>query len=148
MVVDSSTLISFARAGLLGFLARLPLPLVVLDVVWEEVVIAGRTGQHADAIAIEAAFGERPRERAPARGNVDDAVLGAAVSDGVLACNDLTLGRRARNLGVRWLRTADLIVLAARSGASSHGEAAAGIEALAHAGRITENLRDEYLEVL
>lgn len=145
---DSSTLISLARAGLLPLIARLPVDVVVLDVVWDEVVVGGRAGQHADATAIAEALGDRPLQTAPTAHTVDDAVVLAAAADGALACNDMTLGRRARNLGARWLRTADLLVLLERSGAANPTESTAGIEALYHAGRITDHLRVEYLEVL
>ncbi len=148
VVLDSSTLISLARAGLLPVLTRLPFELVVLDVVWEEVVVAGRSGLHADAVAIEQALADRPRQIAPDANTVDEAVLLAAVDDGILACNDLTLGRRARNLGARWVRTADLLVILVRSGAVAITEAASGIEALFNAGRISQAMRDDYLEVL
>ncbi len=148
MVVDSSTLISLARAGLLAVLPRLPVELVILDVVWDEVVVAGRSGQHADAVAIEHALNTRPRRPTAVAGTVDEAVLVAALDDGTLACNDMTLGRRARNLGARWVRTADLLVLLARSGAGGEKEAAGGIEALFTAGRISQQMRDEYLETL
>jgi rRNA-processing protein FCF1 len=148
VVVDSSTLISLARAGLLGALSRLPVEPVILDVVWDEVVIAGRSGQHADAVAVEHALGGRPRQKASVANTVDEAVFLAARDDGVLVCNDLTLGRRARNVGARWIRTADLLVLQLRSGSGSRQEAVAGIEALFAAGRISEQLRDEYVETL
>ena len=148
MVADSSTLISLARAGLLGVVSRLPFEVIVLDVVWDEVVVAGHSGGHADAIAIEHALEDRPRRQAPKATTVDQAVLSAALEDGVLVSNDLTLGRRARNLGARWVRTADLLVLLARTGTWSNGEAASGIEALFSAGRITEQMRDDYREAL
>jgi len=146
--VDSSTVISLARAGLLPALSRSPIEPVLLDVVWEEVVVAGRSGQHADAVAIEQALSDRARQRAPVANTVDEAVLLAALDDGTLACNDATLGRRARNLGVRWIRTADLLVLLARSGAATTVEAVGGIDALFNAGRISDAMRDEYREAL
>jgi rRNA-processing protein FCF1 len=148
VVLDSSTLISLARSGLLHVLVRLPLEFVVLDVVWDEVVVAGRSGQHADALVIEQALTGRERRKAPPAQTADEAVLLAAADDGVLACNDVTLGRRARNMGARWVRTADLLLLLVRSGSASEQEARGGVEALFNAGRITETLRDEYLEVL
>jgi predicted nucleic acid-binding protein len=148
VVIDSSTLISLARAGLLDVLSRLPGEVVILDVVWDEVVVAGRSGQHADAIAIEHALDDRPRRRADPAKTVDESVLLAAREDGTLVCNDLTLGRRARNVGARWVRTADLLVLQARSGSASGQVSIAGIEALFAAGRISEQLRDDYLETL
>ena len=72
----------------------------------------------------------------------------AAVHDGTLVCNDMTLGRRARNLGTRWLRTADLVILLQRSGAASRLEARSAIDALVSAGRMTADLGAEYLEEL
>ncbi len=75
-------------------------------------------------------------------------MLAAGRLDGFLATNDLALGRRARNVGVAWLRTADLVVLAARSGLSSSEEARNGIVALLAAGRITPQLANDYLEDL
>ncbi len=148
MVFDSSSLISLARAGLLQVLERMPFDIVLLDVVWDEVVVAGRAGQHADAVALAAVLDQYNRRQAPSAPSVDDAVLRAAADDGALACNDMTLGRRARNLGARWLRTADLLVLLHRSGRSSRLEAVAGVQALIDSGRITAELGNEYLEVL
>lgn len=145
---DSSTLISLARSGLLPLLDRLQVDIVLLDVVWDEVVVAGQAGQYADAVAIAAVLERYARRSAPSAHTVDDAVLLAAAEDGTLVCNDLTLGRRARNLGTRWLRTADLIVLLHRSGEASRIEATAGIEALIGAGRVTAELGIEYLEAL
>lgn len=148
MVVDTSTLISLARAGLLGVLDRSPLAIVLLDVVWQEAVVAGDAGGHADAAAIASALAGRERQPAPTAPTVDGAVLAAGRLDGFLATNDLALGRRARNVGVAWLRTADLVVLAARSGLSSSEEARNGIVALLAAGRITPQLANDYLEDL
>lgn len=129
-------------------LTVLPYEFVVLDVVWDEVVVAGRAGMHADAVAIEQALAGWAREEAPKAQTVDEAVLLAAANDGVLACNDLTLGRRARNLGAHWVRTADLLVLLARTGASSRAEAVSAVAALYSAGRISQEMRDDYLGVL
>ena len=95
-------------------LFRLPVEPVIVDVVWDEVVIAGRLGHHADAVAVERALGGRPLRPAEVASTVDEAVLVAARDDGILLCNDLTLGRRARNVGARWIRTADLLVLQLR----------------------------------
>jgi hypothetical protein len=79
---------------------------------------------------------------------IDQLLLLAAAADGVLVANDRTLGRRARSLGARWLRSADLLVLLAATGSCSRQEVRDGIESLWSAGRITESLRDEYLERL
>lgn len=148
MVIDTSTLISLARAGLLGLLDRSPLPVVVLDAVWHEAVVAGNAGGYADAAAIASALAAYERQPAPTSPTVDGAVLAAGRLDGFLATNDLALGRRARNLGVHWLRTADLVVLGARSGTDSFEEARNGITALMAAGRITPQLASDYLEDL
>jgi len=75
-------------------------------------------------------------------------VVTAAREVGTLVANDLALGRRARNLGVRWLRTADLVVLGVRTSVISDGEARDAIVALRDAGRLTPELAGEYLEVL
>jgi hypothetical protein len=150
MVLDSSSLISLARAGLLQLIARLDEPRTIPDVVWREVVVEGRARQYPDAFAIEAVL--EPPSATPqtdAGGEtVDEVVLQAAVIDGTLLANDLALGRRARNLGARWLRSADLIVLLAATGRAHLEEARAGIQALWSAGRITEALRDDYLRRL
>ncbi|MDN5861333.1 MAG: hypothetical protein L0H84_22250, partial [Pseudonocardia sp.] len=58
------------------------------------------------------------------------------------------LGRRAANLGVRWLRTADLVSVCVRVGAMSVERGVAALHALHSAGRITETVRDEFLEEL
>ena len=129
--------------GLLGRLSRQPR---ILDVVWTEVVVEGKAGQHPDAFVIDAALRTEPRDTAPDAPTIDQAVLQAAVADGVLLANDLTLGRRARSLGARWLRSADLLVLLSAAGRCTHEEARNGIESLWSAGRITDSLRDEYLE--
>lgn len=54
------------------------------------------------------------------------------------------LGRRARNLGVQWLRTADLLV----AGGLPVAEARAALVALRDSGRVTPALVDQYLEEL
>jgi hypothetical protein len=54
--------------------------------------------------------------------------------------NVLALGRRAANLGVRWLRTADLVILCARAGKLDDDRAVAAPKALHSAGRMTESL--------
>jgi len=48
-------------------------------------------------------------------------VLAAALGVGTLVSNDLVLGRRAANLGVRWLRTADLLILCVKTGGAVGG---------------------------
>lgn len=148
MVADSSCLISLARAGLLSVVPRLPVSLIVLDQVWTETVVEGRSRGHADALAIESVLGDLPRLAAAPVPSVDAAVLAAAVDVGALVANDLTLGRRARNLGVLWLRTVDLLVVGARRGTLALPDARDGVVALRDSGRITVVLADHYLEVL
>jgi hypothetical protein len=139
-------MISLARAGLLQLLGRLSRRPRILDVVWEEVVVRGKASQHPDAFVIDAVLGGEPRDASPNAPTVDLAVLRAAAADGVLVANDLTLGRRARSLGARWLRSADLLVLLLEAGLATPEEARGGIDSLWSAGRITDSLRDEYLE--
>ena len=148
MIVDSSSLISLSRTGLLDVIGLLPEPPRILDVVWREVVDEGLAGQHADASAIDAALRSEPRQAAPVAPTIDQAVLLSAVADGTLLANDLALGRRARNLGARWIRTADLIVILQRTGRYTANHARNAIAALWSAGRITKSLRDQYLEAL
>lgn len=148
-VIDSSTLISLARAGLLPLLARTPLVPIVLDVVRRETVDAGLAGSHPDAAAIETTISRLPiRATPPSSAPVDAAVLAATREIGILVTNDLALGRRARNIGQRWLRTADLIVLAIDAGTLNIEAGRRSILALLDAGRITSELADAYLEEL
>lgn len=147
-VIDSSSLISLARSGLLPLLAKLPFEPVILDVVAHESVAEGLARGHADAAAIESAISGRPRKASDRSSSVDAAVLTAAKEVGTLVANDLTLGRRARNHGVRWLRTADLVLLASRAGIIDVPEARTAIVALRDALRITPELATAYLEEL
>lgn len=132
----------------LHLLARIPLDPVLLDVVWDEVVAAGISGGYADASALESSLVGLPRIPASAGTNVDASVLAAAVDAGVLVANDLALGRRARNLGVTWLRSADLALVGVTFGAISSDEARGAIIALRDSCRITPQLAAEYLEEL
>jgi rRNA-processing protein FCF1 len=146
-VIDSSTLISLARTGLLPLLAQTPLVPIVLDVVWRETVDAGLAGSHPDLAAIETTISRLPvRPTPPSSAPVDAAVLAATREIGILVTNDLALGRRARNIGQRWLRTTDLIALAIDAGTLSAGEGRRAILALLDAGRITSELANAYLE--
>lgn len=147
-VVDSSTWISGARAGLLPLVDHCALEVITLDVVHAEVVTAGVAGGYADATAVEAALAGRPVTKAPAAATPDAAVLQAASEPGLLVTNDLALGRRARNMGIAWLRTADLVIFAVRTGAISAGEGSAAVTALRDAGRMTAGLAEDYLEEL
>lgn len=126
-----------------------PFEVVVLDAVRAETVDAGLAAGQADASAIATAIvtiavRETPSGPTP----VDAVVLDAAVGAGVLITNDLALGRRARNLGARWLRTADFVVLLARPDRITVPEARRAVLALADAGRITSELAGDYLEDL
>lgn len=51
-VIDTSTWISLARAGLLPLLGKIPLDPVLTDVVQQEAVVDGLAGGHGDAAAI------------------------------------------------------------------------------------------------
>jgi hypothetical protein len=66
----------------------------------------------------------------------------------VLIANDPALGRRARSLGVAWIRSADVIVLAVKSGSIPSAEGIDGLGALQETGRITRELADAYREHL
>jgi hypothetical protein len=148
-VIDSSSLISLAKAGSLSLLGCAPFDVVVLDAVRAETVGAGLAAGLADAAAIATAIADLPvRQTASGTTPVDTVVLGAAVVAGTLIANDLALGRRARNLGARWLRTADLVVLLAKTDRITAPEARRAVLALADAGRITSDLAHDYLEDL
>lgn len=154
IVVDSSTLISLAWAGQLEVLSHAPVPLVVPSEVRKEAVVDGLARGHTDAAAIEQAIKAIPdlstkADPSPAEmHSVDHAVLKAGRLHGALLTNDLALGRRAANLGVRWLRTADLVVLCVRTGKIDTARGEAALRALRSAGRITHALLQDYLEEL
>jgi hypothetical protein len=147
-IIDSSSLISLAWSGQLTLLERVPLSVVVISSVYNESVTEGLSRGHADAAAIEHALRHAERTDDPAEGTVDEMVVAAARSVGTVIANDLVLGRRANNVGARWLRTADLVVLGRASGALDPASCRAAVVALQHAGRITGPLRDAYLEEL
>lgn len=148
-VIDSSSWISLARSGLLPLVERLDVDPVLLDVVRDECVRRGLAGGHADAAALETVLSrfdaQETRQPVP---DVDTAVLTAARRLGVLVTNDLALGRRARNLGVSWLRTADLVVWGVRIEKLTTVEGRRAVDALRAAGRITTELAADYLEDL
>jgi rRNA-processing protein FCF1 len=144
VVLDSSTLISLAWSGQLGLLQRMPLELKVPEAVRVETVESGLAHGHVDAAAIDTAISAVEEIPTTHYENVDQAVLEAAVKVGVLATNDVALGRRAANNGVRWLRTADLVVLCVRTGRISHTAGTAALEALHNAGRISQKLLNDY----
>jgi len=73
-------------------------------------------------------------------------VLAAALGVGTLVSNDLVLGRRAANLGVRWLRTADLLILCVKTGTVNQDDGRAVLNALHASGRLTSALLTSYLE--
>ena len=148
-VIDSSSWISLARAGLLDLLRAVPVEPVLLDVVHSEIVDEGRRGGHPDAAALTAAVaGVRVTTTTGRERAVDARVLDAAQDIGVLIANDLALGRRARSLGVAWIRSADVILLAVRSGSVSSREGLDGLRALEDTGRITSELAEAYREQL
>jgi hypothetical protein len=151
--VDSSTLISLAWAGQLELLGHAPIPLTVPHEVRQETVIEGLARGYPDAAAIEQVIKTIPspatESDSPAEMHtVDHAVLEAGRLAGALLTNDLALGRRAANLGVQWLRTADLVVLCVRASTVSSDRGAAALKALRNAGRLTEDLLNAYLEDL
>ena len=153
IAVDSSTLISLAWAGQLELLSHTPLPLIVPHEVRHETVTEGLARGYPDAAAIELAIKTIPSPtpepgHSAASHPIDHAVLEAGRIHGALATNDLALGRRAANLGVQWLRTADLVVLCVRTSTVSKDRGVAALKALRSAGRITEDLLHAYLEDL
>jgi len=134
-----------ARAGLLGVLRAAAVEPVLLDVVHTEIVEEGRRGGHADAAALSSAVaGIAPTSTGRGKAAVDARVLEGAQVVGVLVANDLALGRRARSLGVAWIRTADLIVIAVQNGSMSLIEGTEALQALVSSGRITRELADGY----
>lgn len=147
-VIDTSSLISLAWAGQLELLPSVPLTVLVLDSVYQESVTDGLGHGHPDAAAIEHAIASMTRIEDPAGVSVDDRVVVAAASYGAVITNDQVIGRRARNLGARWVRTADLVILTVRSGFVDPSAGGAAIQSLHSAGRITDGMRDRYLEEL
>jgi hypothetical protein len=111
-------------------------------------VDSGVAGGHPDAVAIESATRNLLVRRTgrPGASPVDAVVVEVAAQAGVLVSNDLALGRRARNLGVHWLRTADVVILLRETEAIDAGEARAAIVALRDATRISPELADAYLD--
>lgn len=153
IAVDSSTLISLAWAGQLELLSHTPLPLIVPHEVRHETVTEGLARGYPDAAAIEQAIkaipSPTPEPDRPAGSHpIDHAVLDAGRTHGALATNDLALGRRAANLGVQWLRTADLVLLCVRTSTIDKDRGVAALKALRSAGRLTEDLLHAYLEDL
>ncbi len=146
--VDSSTLISLAWSGQLELLDRVPLRMVIPAAVRRETVEEGLERGYPDAAAIERAIAGLFVTEGAVAATVDAAVLEAGRAQGVLLTNDVALGRRAANLGVRWLRTADLVMLCVRSGSIGPERGIAAVRALCSAGRLTEDLLHAYLEEL
>ena len=143
-VLDSSVLISLAWSGLLELLPLAPLALSVPEVVHEETVTQGLARGHPDASAIESAIKPLPVVQTRSSSTTDAAVLERALTAGVLLTNDVVLGRRAANLGSRWLRTADLVVLCVRGGKLEADRGLAALDALRAAGGLSESLFLEY----
>lgn len=153
IAVDSSTLVSLAWAGQLELLSHTPLPLIVPYEVRHETVTEGLARGYPDAAAIEQAIKAIPSptpdpDRPAGSHPIDHAVLEAGRTHGALATNDLALGRRAANLGVQWLRTADLVLLCVRTSTIDKDRGVAALKALRSAGRLTEDLLHAYLEDL
>jgi hypothetical protein len=149
-VVDSSTLISLSWAGGLDLLTpgHCPLDLVVPVEVHEETVDEGLARGYPDAAAIaDAVSGATITPRVDAS-SVDHAVLLVAKEYGLLLTNDVALGRRAANIGVRWLRTADLVLLGVRTERVIERRATAVLYGLHNAGRLTTALFEDYLKEL
>lgn len=146
--LDSSTLISLAWAGRLDLLDHSPVELIVPEEVYQETVPEGLDRGYADAAAIEGAIARLDRSESAETNTVDDAVLNVGQAHGIVLTNDLALGRRASNLGVRWLRTADLVVLSVRTGQVATEYGSAALRALRSAGRLTEELLYDYLKEL
>lgn len=144
-VIDTSSLISLAWAGQLELLRVQPLDLVILDAVHGEAVVDGRARGHVDATAIEQAIRDLARVPDPQGATVDERVVAASAAVGVMIANDQVIGRRVQNLGARWLRTADLVVLADSVGGIDRKRARGAIQALHGTGRITDELRSAYL---
>lgn len=147
-VVDSSSWISLARAGLLEVLRSVSVEPVLLDVVHAEIVDEGRRGGYPDATALSAAVDGIPQTPTTGTAPIDSRILDAAQMVGMLIANDLALGRRARSLGIAWIRTADLIILAVKKGSMSARDGIEGLGALEASGRITRELADAYREQL
>jgi hypothetical protein len=146
IVLDSSTLISLAWSAQLPLLARLPIEPVIINSVYAETVTEGHARGHADAAGIEHALAALTPAPDPEGRSVDAMVVSAAADVGALATNDVVIGRRAGNPGARWLRTGDLVLLGLASGSFDASAARRAIEALAVTGRITPQLRDEFME--
>lgn len=143
IVVDSSTLISLARSGNVGLLAESCLDFAIPDVVWDETVITGVAAGYRDAGVIEKRLADRPR--LPSIQTGDAGVLEAAVGADALVCDDIALGRRARSLGIRWLRTPDLVLLVVRLGEIDASEGRSSMIALREAGRLDDATARSYL---
>jgi hypothetical protein len=129
-------------------LGCVPLRPVVPAEVRRETVEDGLARGYADAAAIERAIAELPVTEGSITGTVDAARLEAGRAKGVLVTNDVALGRRAANLGIRWLRTTDLIVLCVHTGSIGPMRGVAAVRALHSAGRLTEDLLRAYLQEL
>ncbi|MEW6581452.1 MAG: hypothetical protein AB1416_01655 [Actinomycetota bacterium] len=146
IVVDSSTLISLARSGNVDLLLESPLGVVIPDVAWQETVEVGRAAGDDDARVVEERLSHLERRASASDG--DAGVLEVARGSDGLVCDDIVLGRRARSLGVRWLRTPDLVLLLVRCGRISRSRGQGAITALREAGRLHEANALSYLKEL
>lgn len=122
--------------------------LIVPEEVYTEAVEDGRAGGHADAAAIESAVEPLEIRASGQTGSVDERVLYLSRRVGLLITNDVSLGRRAANLGIGWLRTADLVLACFRLGAINTDRARAALQGLHGAGRITPELLEAYSKEL
>lgn len=121
-----------------------PVRLIVPEEVYTEAVKEGRAGGHADASAIESAVKPLEIRSSGQTGSVDERVLYLSRIVGLLITNDVALGRRAANLGIGWLRTADLVLACLRLGTINKDRARAALQSLHDAGRITPELLKAY----
>ncbi|MGF1661042.1 MAG: hypothetical protein ACFCVG_00980 [Kineosporiaceae bacterium] len=149
-VVDSSTLISLAWSGGLDLISPpcCPVSLVVPAEVRHETVDEGLARGYPDAAAIADAISDAAMTEPVDARTTDQAVLVAAREHGLLLTNDVALGRRAANVGVRWLRTADLVLLGVRTGHVTERRAMAVMHGMHAAGRLTSELFEDYLKEL
>src|SRR5437879_4707947 len=136
-VVDSSSWISLARAGLLNLLPAMPVEAVLLDVVHDEIVAQGARRGHPEAPAlsalerIDAFANERREDRSTAiRQLVDIALRELSKRDALIAYRQgrLTIREFAAALNLDVWAAHDL--LAAEGVAIAQGSRAETVDAL------------------